>query len=149
MAFDEELVTRRQFFEEEELGISIVGGCSIEMWTSLVVCVLKMFVSTYADDKVVSESVADPEKAQTMGFDGSSLNVEALREMIDSQVDISEEERADLKESLIKLVQGRASDVLQAPTRDLVDQTFVLLSLLFVVALIFGKYGKRRAKQWD
>lgn len=119
------------------------------MWTSLVVCLLRMFVGTYADDKVVSESVADSVEGRTMDFDGSSLDVEALREMINSQVDMSEEERADLEESLMKLVQGRASDVLGAPpTRDLVDQTFVFLSSLFVVALIFGKYGEPRANTW-
>ncbi|KAF7407178.1 hypothetical protein HZH66_001715 [Vespula vulgaris] len=124
----------------------IVGGlsarrinrwCSIRMWMSIL-SGLETFVSVYAADKVVSESVSDTEKSQTADFDGSLPNTQQLLEMLDSITGMSEEEKADLRADLMKDIQGRASDVQQMPTRDLVNQTFILLSLLAVVALIFA-----------
>lgn len=108
---------------------------------------LETFVSVYAADKVLSESVSDTEKSQTADFDGSLPNTQQLLEMLDSITGMSEEEKADLRADLMKDIQGRASDVQQMPTRDLVNQTFILLSLLAVVALIFGKYRERKAKK--
>ncbi|XP_043663863.1 uncharacterized protein LOC122627107 [Vespula pensylvanica] len=106
------------------------------MWMSIL-SGLETFVSVYAADKVVSESVNDAEESQTADFDGSLPNTQQLLEMLDSITGMSEEEKADLRADLMKDIQGRASDVQQMPTRDLVDQTFILLSLLAVVALIF------------
>ncbi|KAL2747243.1 hypothetical protein V1477_005613 [Vespula maculifrons] len=116
------------------------------MWMSIL-SGLETFVSVYAADKVVSESVSDTEKSQTADFDGSLPNTQQLLEMLDSITGMSEEEKADLRADLMKDIQGRASDVQQMPTRDLVNQTFILLSLLAVVALIFGKYRERKAKK--
>nr|KAF7433905.1 hypothetical protein H0235_002096 [Vespula pensylvanica] len=129
----------------------IVGGlsarrinrwCSIRMWMSIL-SGLETFVSVYAADKVVSESVNDAEESQTADFDGSLPNTQQLLEMLDSITGMSEEEKADLRADLMKDIQGRASDVQQMPTRDLVDQTFILLSLLAVVALIFDIWFRK------
>ncbi|KAF7413423.1 hypothetical protein HZH68_001912 [Vespula germanica] len=128
----------------------IVGGlsarrinrwCSIRMWMSIL-SGLETFVSVYAADKVVSESVNDKGKSPTADFDGSLPDTQQLLEMLDSITGMSEEEKADLRADLMKNIQDRASDVQQMPTRDLVNQTFILLSLLAVVALIFDIWFK-------
>ncbi|KAL2725064.1 uncharacterized protein V1478_007737 [Vespula squamosa] len=117
-----------------------------QMWMSIL-SGLETFVSAYATDKVVSESVNDEENSQTADFDGSLPSTQQLLEMLDSITGMSDEEKDNLRADLMKNIQDRASDVQQIPTRDLINQTFILLSLLAVVALIFGKYRERRAKK--
>ncbi|KAK2580389.1 hypothetical protein KPH14_006144 [Odynerus spinipes] len=57
--------------------------------------------------------------------------------MLDSMTGISDEEKASLREELLKNIGGRVSDTQQLASNDLTTQTLILLSLLAVVALIF------------
>lgn len=81
-----------------------------------------------------------PEEAsdQTDGiprFDGKLPTPQQLLEMLDSMTGISDEEKATLREDLLKNIQ-QGSD-LPAGGNDLTMQTMILLSLLALVALIF------------
>ncbi|XP_043493820.1 uncharacterized protein LOC122518786 [Polistes fuscatus] len=108
------------------------------MWMSII-SGLEMLVSAYAaDNKVESENVDNMETNQG-GFPGGKLpSPQQLLEMLDSMTGISEEEKNNLREELMKTIEGRGTDFQQmSATRDLTGQTLILLSLLAIVALIF------------
>ncbi|KAI4479104.1 hypothetical protein M0804_011243 [Polistes exclamans] len=112
------------------------------MWMSIV-SGLEMLVSVYAaDNKVESENVENMETNQGGFPEGKLPSPQQLLEMLDSMTGISEEDKNDLREELIKTIEGRGTDFQQqmSATRDLTTQTLILLSLLAIVALIFGKY---------
>lgn len=73
------------------------------------------------------------------GFDGKVPTAKELLEMLDSMNGLSDEEKSSLRENLLKnLQEDRVPEVMSG--NDLTMQTMVLLSLLGIVALIFGKY---------
>lgn len=73
------------------------------------------------------------------GFDGKVPTAKELLEMLDSMNGLSDEEKSSLRENILKnLQEDRVPKVM--PGNDLTMQTMVLLSLLGIVVLIFGKY---------
>ncbi|CAL7950682.1 unnamed protein product [Xylocopa violacea] len=71
-------------------------------------------------------------------FGGQTPTAEQLLEIIESMTSITDEEKAILKEDLLKNMQEGGGDFLQQSAgNDLTMQTMVLLSLLGLVALIF------------
>lgn len=97
-----------------------------------------------ADDaaNIVPETVSDATIPPDVvsGYEGNIPTPEQLLEVLDSMTGISDEEKSILREDLLKSIQG--GDSLPQPTsgNDFTMQTVILLSLLGVVALIFGKY---------
>lgn len=75
------------------------------------------------------------------GFHGKLPTPEQFLEMLDSMTGISEEEKATLRKDLLKNIRDHGYPMDPAAGDDLTVQTIVLLSLLGVVALIFGKYS--------
>ncbi|XP_015185185.1 PREDICTED: uncharacterized protein LOC107071044 [Polistes dominula] len=108
------------------------------MWM-LIISGLEMFVSAYAvDNKVVSDNIDNMEENQGGFPEGKLPSPQQLLEMLDSMTGISEEEKNNLREDLMKTIEGRGADFQQmSATRDLTGQTLILLSLLAIVALIF------------
>lgn len=74
------------------------------------------------------------------GFDGNLPTPQQLLEMLESMTGMSDEDKASLREDLLKNIQGQGYASQPAAGYDLPMQTMVLLSLLGVVALVFGKY---------
>lgn len=72
-------------------------------------------------------------------FDGKLPTAKELLEMLDSMSGLSDEEKSTLRENLLKNLQGDHVPETM-PGNDLTMQTMVLLSLLSIVVLIFGKY---------
>lgn len=88
------------------------------------------------------EAVLPPEVGSN--FEEKLPTTEQLLGMLDSMTGLSDEEKSKLREDLLKTIQ-ESDDSPQLgsqpmPGNDLTMQTMVLLSLLSVVALIFGKY---------
>lgn len=71
-------------------------------------------------------------------FDGKLPTAKELLEMLDSMSGLSDEEKSTLRENLLKNLQEDHPETM--PGNDLTMQTMVLLSLLSIVVLIFGKY---------
>ena len=71
------------------------------------------------------------------GFDGNLPTPQQLLEMLESMTGMSDEDKASLREDLLKNIQGQGYASQPAAGYDLPMQTMVLLSLLGVVALVF------------
>ncbi|XP_076241443.1 uncharacterized protein LOC143183667 isoform X1 [Calliopsis andreniformis] len=103
---------------------------------------LQAFASASAEETVnvaeedVSDATIPPDAIPS--FDGNLPTPQQLLEMIDSMSGISEEEKATLKEDLLKSIQGQGFDGNPVAGNAMTMETLILLSLLGVVALIFG-----------
>ncbi|XP_076241449.1 uncharacterized protein LOC143183667 isoform X2 [Calliopsis andreniformis] len=102
---------------------------------------LQAFASASAEETVnvaeedVSDATIPPDAIPS--FDGNLPTPQQLLEMIDSMSGISEEEKATLKEDLLKSIQGQGFDGNPVAGNAMTMETLILLSLLGVVALIF------------
>ncbi|KZC07120.1 hypothetical protein WN55_08502 [Dufourea novaeangliae] len=103
---------------------------------------------------VASASADDAAKAATEGdstlppdtipnFEGKLPTTQELLEMLESMTDISDEEKTTLREDLLKNIRG----IGEAADNGWTMEAMILLSLLSVVALIFGKYHVLPVKQ--
>ncbi|KAK1122462.1 hypothetical protein K0M31_009681 [Melipona bicolor] len=116
------------------------------MWIILASLLAVALVNADDAASVVLEANSDatvPPSDAEPGFEGKLPTAEQLLEMLDSMNGMSDEEKSSLREDLLKNI--RVGGLLQAgdqsmPGSNLTMQTMVLLSLLSVVALIFGKY---------
>lgn len=109
------------------------------MWGMMFASGLQMVASANADK---AAGVAPEETPQGIpNMEGRLPTPQELLEMLDSLTGISDEEKATLREELLRNIQeATASAGLPAAGSDMTMQTMVLLSLLALVALIFGKY---------
>ncbi|KOX80532.1 hypothetical protein WN51_13016 [Melipona quadrifasciata] len=114
------------------------------MWIILASLLAVALVNADDAASVVLEANSDatvPPPDAEPGFEGKLPTAEQLLEMLDSMSGMSDEEKLSLREDLLKNI--RVGGLLQAgdqsmPGSNLTMQTMVLLSLLSVVALIFG-----------
>ncbi|XP_034178268.1 uncharacterized protein LOC117603343 isoform X1 [Osmia lignaria lignaria] len=107
------------------------------MWGMMFASGLQLVASANADK---AAGVAPEEASQGIpNLEGELPSPEQLLEMLDSLAGISDEEKATLKEELLKNIQDVAgAGAGMSPTgNDMTMQTMVLLSLLALVALIF------------
>ncbi|XP_053977488.1 uncharacterized protein LOC128875696 isoform X1 [Hylaeus volcanicus] len=107
------------------------------MWMTLA-SGLQAVASVDADDVANAAPEADSDALlpeEIPGFDGKLPTPQQLLEVLDSMTGMSDEEKASLKEDLLRNIQG--DPMTSVPGSDLTMQTVVLLSLLGVVALIF------------
>ena len=119
----------------------------IRMWIILASLLAVALVNADDAASVVPEASSDatvPPPDAEPGFEGKIPTAEQLLEMLDSMSGISDEEKSSLREDLLKNIRvggvlAQAGDQL-IPGNNLTTQTVVLLCLLSVVALIFGKY---------
>lgn len=105
---------------------------------------LQAVAAENAEDAAGAASEAAPDAAMppdgTPGFDGNLPTPQQLLEMLESMTGLSDEDKATLREDLLKNIQGQGYASEPAAGYNLPMQTVVLLSLLGVVALVFGKY---------
>lgn len=94
---------------------------------------------TNADNKANMAFDATNPPDSIPDFDGKLPTAKELLEMLDSMSGLSDEEKSTLRENLLKNLQGDHVPETM-PDNDLTMQTIVLLSLLSIVVLIFGKY---------
>lgn len=108
------------------------------------VCGLLILASVNADDvaNVAPETDLDASMPPNAipGFDGKLPTPEELLEMLDSLSGLSDEEKAKLREDLLNNARTGGQQQ-QVAGSGVPIQTLVLLSLLGLVALIFGKYS--------
>ncbi|KOC66473.1 hypothetical protein WH47_08866 [Habropoda laboriosa] len=108
------------------------------MWITLAIAFLAV---ASAEDAVNVAPEVDSVPAVPPGFEGGELpTAQQLLEMLDSMSGISEEEKESLKENLLQSIQDGGGFAQQIPQNERSMQTMILLSLLGVVVLIFGKY---------
>nr|XP_012142770.1 PREDICTED: uncharacterized protein LOC100876432 isoform X1 [Megachile rotundata] len=96
---------------------------------------LQGVASVSADDAATQQEASD-EGQGIPQFDGKLPTPQQLLDMLDSMTGLSEEEKATLREDLLKNIQQQGTD-LPAGGNNLTVQTMILLSLLALVALIF------------
>ncbi|XP_076679041.1 uncharacterized protein LOC143374646 isoform X1 [Andrena cerasifolii] len=110
------------------------------MWMTLA-SGLQAVAAENAEDAANAASEAASDAAMppdgTPGFDGNLPTPQQLLEMLESMTGMSDEDKATLREDLLKNIQGQDYASQPAAGYDLPMQTVVLLSLLGVVALVF------------
>ncbi|XP_029050374.1 uncharacterized protein LOC114879543 isoform X1 [Osmia bicornis bicornis] len=105
------------------------------MWGMMFASGLQLAASANADK---AAGVAPEEASQGIpNMEGELPTPEQLLEMLDSLAGISDEEKATLKEELLKNLQDMTGAGMSPAGNDMTMQTMVLLSLLALVALIF------------
>ncbi|XP_076179989.1 uncharacterized protein LOC143153077 isoform X2 [Ptiloglossa arizonensis] len=117
---------------------------SSRMWMTLVAGLLTVAFVNAKDDAAghvqsEAESIipdASLPPGALPGFDGKIPTPKQLLEMLDSMTDISDEEKASIREDLMRNIQADGAQP-AAAVNDLTMQTIILLSLLSVVVLIF------------
>ncbi|XP_076765521.1 uncharacterized protein LOC143432633 isoform X2 [Xylocopa sonorina] len=111
------------------------------MWMRLASALLVIALAAADDGATVppeAASEANVPPAAMPDFNGQTPTAEQLIEIIESMTSITDEEKAILKEDLLKNMREGGGDFLgQNAGNDLTMQTMVLLSLLGLVALIF------------
>lgn len=111
------------------------------MWITLAIAFLAV---ASADDTINVPPDVHSDAVVPPGSNAELPTAEQLLEMLDSMSDISEEEKATLRKNLLENIQGGGGFAQAMPQSNGSTQTMVLLSLLGVVALIFGKYLSRK-----
>ncbi|KAG7189125.1 hypothetical protein KM043_008693 [Ampulex compressa] len=106
------------------------------MWMGIFQCLLALaLVSADGAADVAKEQPAQPD---VPGFSGKLPTAEELLNMLDSMTGISEEEKTQLREDLMKNIrQGGTESQAGVLPEILTSQAVILLSLLTLVGLIF------------
>lgn len=105
------------------------------MWTALL-SGLHAVGSASAEDAVVPEPAAEPDINIPIS-DGSLPTPQQLLEALESMGGLSDEEKAQLKEDLLKNIHDRANQAQAAVSNgNFTMETMILLALISIVALI-------------